>query len=328
MMSSDPSLGAKVLAAMLDVLDNYLPPNPVLNPPLPDPTLSLVSVTERSVGLGSRVGTDMRGPFTVAAVKGSRLEAVVRFQVWSDEPATIDSAVQDLVARLLADREVLRAAGFLRLALKSSGTSEIVPAVNNYWRESVDFELLYEFPYVDADDAQSLIARIPINIDDNLAEAMTVSDEMARWDNLTAPPLSLRGPLTIGQLSAVAFIPGTTPTGKVTVTRTFDGATGPAPIHPDLTTFLAAIADPDHPAAEGQIIFASLGDFLGAFNPAGTPITLGDWDEDLVPDEYEPLALTIAPPIKLPRVTDRFEINYETSPFDQVAVVYLRATRG
>ena len=313
---------------MLDVLDNYLPPNPVVNPPLPDPNLSLVSVTERSVGLGSRVGTDTRGPFTVSAIKGTRVEAVVRYQLWSDDPANVNVTVQDLVSRLLADREVLRAAGFLRLALKNTGASEIVAAVNNHWRESVDFELLYEFPYVDADDAQSLIAKIPITINDNLATAMTVSDEMARWDNLTAPPLSLRGPLTIGQLAAIAFVPAATPTGKVTITRTFDGAAGPIPIHPDLATFLAAITDAAHPAAEGQVVFASFSDFLKAFKPAGTPIALGDWNQDLVADDYEPLALLIAPSIKLPRVTDRLEISYETPAFDQVAVVYLRATRG
>ncbi len=91
MMSSDPLLNAKVLAALLDVLDNYLPPNPVLNPPLPDPNLSLVSVTERSVGLGSRVGTNTRGPFTVSAIKGARLEAVIRYQVRCDHPAFCDS---------------------------------------------------------------------------------------------------------------------------------------------------------------------------------------------------------------------------------------------
>jgi len=326
MMSSDPLLNAKVLAAMLDVLDNYLPPNPVLNPPLPDPNLTLVSAAERSVGLGSRVGTNMRGPFTVSAVKGARLEAVVRYQLWSDDPVNVDAAIQDLVTRLLTDREVLRALGFLRLVLKSTGEGQVVPAVNNYWRESVDFEVLYEFPYVDSDDAQSLIASIPINIDDDLATAMTVSDEMARWDNLTAPPLLLRGPLTIGRLSALAFIPGTAPTGKVTLTRTFDGAAGSAPVHPDLPTFLAAIADPHQPPVSGQVVFASLSDFLNAFSPDGTPITLGDWDEDLAADDYDASALAIVPSIKLPRVQDRFEISYETAAFDQIAVVYLRAT--
>ena len=335
MMSSDPLLNAKVLAALLDVLDNYLPPNPVLNPPLPDPNLSLVSITERSVGLGSRVGTNTRGPFTVSAIKGARLEAVVRYQLWSDDPVNVDAAIQDLITRLLSDREALRSSGFLRLALKTVETSEIVAAVNDYWRESVNFEVLYEFPYVDSDDAQSLIASIPININENLTTTMTVSDEIVRWSNQipppppivqSAPPLLLRGPLTIAGLSALAFIPGAAPTGKVTLTRTFDGAAGSPTVHPDLATFLAAVADPNQPAAEGQVVFATLSDFLGAFSAAGTPITLGDWDEDLIADEYDASALEIAPPIKLPRVDDRFEISYETSAFDQVAVVYLRAT--
>jgi len=311
---------------MLDVLDNYLPPNPVLNPPLPDPNLSLVSVTERSVGLGSRVGTNTRGPFTVSAIKGARLEAVVRYQLWSDDPVNVDAAIQDLITRLLSDREALRASGFLRLVLKSTDTSEVVSAVNDYWREGVNFEVLYEFPFVDSDDAQSLIASIPVNIDDNLATTMTVSDEMARWDNLASPPLLLRGPLTIARLSALAFIPGTAPTGQVTLTRTFDGAAGPPPVHPDLPTFLAAVADPNQPAAEGQVVFATLNDFLGAFSAAGTPLTLGDWDEDSVADDYDVSALEIDPPIKLPRVADRLEISYKTPAFDQVAVVYLRAT--
>src|SRR5258706_7604892 len=225
-MSSDPSLSAKVLAAMLDVLDNYLPRNPVINPPLPDPNLSLVSMTERSVGLGSRVGTDMRGPFAVSALKGTRIEAVIRYQIWSDNPGDVDAAIQDLAARLLADRELLRVQGFLRLALRSTGTGESIPTVNDYWRESVDFEVLYEFPYEDSDDAQSLIASIPVNIDQQLATTMAITDEMTRWDNEDAPPLLLRGPLRIARMSAIAFTP-LTPSGTVTLTRTFDGAPGP-----------------------------------------------------------------------------------------------------
>jgi hypothetical protein len=360
--------------------------------------LSLVSVAERAVGLGGRVGTDTRGPFTVSALKGTRLEAVVRYQLWSDTPVGVDAAIQDLATRLLADREVLRAAGFLRLTLKGAGASENVPALN-FWRESAEFAVLYEFPYVDADDAESLIGRIPIEINEEFSESMTVTDEMVRWDDQpapppplppSAPPLLLRGALSIGRLSALAFIPGTAPTGTVTLTRTFDGAPGPPPTHPDLPTFLAAITNPVNPAREGRITFASLTAFLAAFSTSfkitrqslenlkaegvpddvlkqlksiqeqevegegeflnllketigdaqttnfkavilkhsGREITLGDWDEDIVPDEYKSLALTINPAIKLPTVADRFEISYETPAFDHVAVVYLRATRG
>ena len=57
----------------------------------------------------------------------------------------------------------------------------------------------------------------------------------------------------------------------------------------------------------------------------GDPVTLGDWDEDLIPDDYDSLELTIAPPIKLPGVADRLEISYGAVAFDEVGVVYLRA---
>jgi hypothetical protein len=329
-MNSEPSLTTRVLEAMLTVLETYLPPTPLLLPPLPAPSLSLVGLQEKAVGLGQRVGTDLRGPFSVAALKGIRLEAVVRYQVWATTLPDADLAIQDLVMRLLGDRDVLRAAGFLRLALNSAGASENV--AENTWRETAEFTVLYEFPFVDSDGADSLIARIPIEIDSEFAESMTVRDEMTRWDNLFAPGLLLRGRLSIGGLSVLAFTPGAGPPGAVMLTRTFDGASGPPPVHPDLPTFLAAITDPDQPAREGQFSFASLTDFLAAFGPAGSVVTLGDWDEDLplhLPDEYQSLALPIQPAIELPSVADRFEITYPiTVPSPNKFVVYLRATRG
>ena len=328
MMNSDPTPLGKSLDAMLKLLKRYAEP-PLLSvpppPPLTPPSVVLTSVVERTVGLGSRVGTDMRGPLSVAALKGLRVEAVVRYEVWEHTPADVGQAIEILVKNLLGDRERLRAAGFLRLALKSTGPSENVFA-EDAWRQNVEFGVLFEFPYVDSDEADSLIAQIPIRINSEINELTTVVDEMARWDNLAAPALLLRGPLSISRFSALTFMPGAAATGKVTLTRTFDGALGPTTVHPDLPTFLAAVADPDHPAVEGQVVFASLTDFLSVFTPDGDPITLGDWDEDLVADDYHASTLTIAPPIKLPRVNDRFEISYETSAFDQVAVVYLRAT--
>lgn len=331
-MASDPSLTTKVLDAMLTVLKNFLPPAQVLSPAVPDPSMSLVGFEERTVGLGNRVGTDIRGPFSIAALKGIRLEATVRFQVWANASPDAETAIQDLILSILGDRDALRAAGFLRLALKSTAASENVDT--DVWRESADFTVLYEFPFVDSDGADSLIARIPINVDSEFAEAMTITDEMTRWDsvaappNVSVPPLVLRGRSSIGGLVALTFVPGSVPIGAVTLTRTFDGA-GVPPTHPDLPTFLAAVTDPDNPAREGQVTFASLTDFLGAFNAFGSTVTLGDWDEDALPDNYQSLALPIDPPIKLPSVADRFEINYEANvPSLDAVVVYLRATRG
>ncbi len=314
---------------MLQHLNDRLPPPDPSPPPSapPNASLSLVSVVERAVGLGSHVGVDQRGPFSVAALKGIRLEAVARYQLWAETPSDVEQAINDLIAQLLGDRDMLRQAGFLRLALKHTGASENVFS-EDAWRQSVEFEVLFEFPFVDADDAESLIARIPIAIRDQFNESTLVTGDLTRWDNESAPSLSLRGPLSIALLSALAFVPGTAPAGSVTLTRTFDGAAGPTPTHPDLATFLAAVTDPNNPAREGQVVFASLSNFLSAFTNAGDPVTLGDWDENLLLDEYQSLELAINPPVKLPNITDRLEIVYDLTPSaTDFAVVYLGVKR-
>lgn len=265
MMAGDPSPISRTLEAMLKVLDHYVEP-PLLAPPpppLPAHNVLLTSVVERTVGLGSRVGTDIRGPFSVAALKGLRVEAVVRYELWAPTPAGVGQAIAELIQHLLGDRELLRAAGFLRIALKSTSPSENVFAEDAY-RQNVDFEVLFEFPYVDSDGAESLIARIPIKINSEINESTTVVDEMARWDNELAPSLALRGPRTIGALSALAFIAGTEPTGKVTITRTFDGATGAPTSHPTLTSFVAAVGGDNPAERHAEVTFVSLAKFLAA----------------------------------------------------------------
>jgi len=252
---------------------------------------------------------------------------VVRYQLWATTPSDVEQAIADLITRLLGDRDVLRQAGFLRLELKQTGVSENVFA-EDAWRQSVEFEVLFEFPFVDSDDAKSLIARIPITIRDHFTEETVVTGNLTRWDNVTAPSLALRGPLNIGLLSALAFVAGTAPAGKVILTRTFDGAPGPTPTHPDLPSFLAAVTDPDNPAREAQVEFATLSDFLSAFTTVGDPVPLGDWNENLIIDEYQSLELPIEPPLKLLNVADRLEIVYALTPSaTDFAVVYLGVKR-
>jgi hypothetical protein len=95
-----------------------------------------------------------------------------------------------------------------------------------------------------------------------------------------------------------------------------------------LPTFFAAVTDPNNPAREGQVVFASLSDFLSAFTVAGNKVTLGDWDQNLLLDEYQALELPIEPPIKLPNIADRLEIAYDLTPSaTDFAVVYLGAKR-
>jgi hypothetical protein len=264
-MASDPTPLSKTLAAMLKVLEKYVKP-PLLAPPpppLPAHTVLLESVIERTVGLGDRVGTEVRGPFSVAALKGMRVEAVVRYEVWGLTPADVGQAIADLVLKLLGDREAIRTDGFLRIALKSTNPSENVFAEDAY-RQNVAFEVLFEFPYVDTDDAESLIARIPIAIDSEINESTTVVDEMARWDNELAPALALRGPLSIGRISALAFVAGPNPTGTVTVTRTFDGASGLPASHPTLAAFVATVSGTTPAQNHAEVTFPSLFAFLRA----------------------------------------------------------------
>ncbi len=319
-----PSLD-QVTANIRDIFDNddYLPP---AAPPLPDPTLSLISVMERSVGIGNRVGNDVRGPFGVTALKGVRLEVTLRFQFWANSPNEVEDAVQNLISTLLADRDELRAAGVLRLALKNVNASETFE--DGFWRQAADFTALYEEPYADTDGAESLIAQIPIKINSNFNETTTVTDEMTRWDDKddqSAPPLILRGRTRIAEMSALYFQPGAAPSGTVTVRRTFDGASGSPSARPDFASFLSAITDPSSPDRHTEFVFASLTAFLALFTADGDTITLGDWNEDAAPDQYQSLALAIDPPVTLPLASDRFEVVFQTNKFDQPAVLYLRA---
>jgi hypothetical protein len=392
-MSSDPSPISRTIDAMLKVLKGYLVPpllQPPPPPPLPAPSVVLSSVVERSVGLGGRVGTDVRGPFSVAALKGLRVETVVRYELWAHTPAEIGQVVDDLIKEILADRDLLRTQGFLRVALQSTTPSENVFA-EEAWRQSVAFDVLFEFPYVDSDGAESLIARIPIDFKGETNESTLVVDQMARWDNEDAPPLVVRGPITIGALSALAFIAGAEPTGAVSVTRTFDGASGPPASHPTLSSFVTAVGGTNPAERHAEATFVSLNEFLSAIasfkitdkslagmtadgvapnvvtsltalkdqevagenefvalvqatiGPADTatfkaqilqhaatltPVTMGDWDKNDIPDEYRSLQFRVQSPIQLTGVTDRLEIAYEHSNLNQVAVFYLRATRG
>lgn len=330
LLNGGPTPLARALQAMVDVLDDYtLPPimQPPPPPPLPPANVLLASVVERTVGVGSRVGLDLRGPFSVAELKGLRVESLVRFELWAHTPAEVAQAAEDLVARLLGDREALRGSGFLRIALKGVNPSENVFS-EDAWRQFVEFDTLFEFPYVDTSDAESLIAQIPIHINSEHNEDTIVVDEMARWDNETAPTLRVRGPIQVGALTALAFIPGAEPVGSVTITRTFDGASGPPASFPTLADFTTAVAGENPAERHAEVTFASLVEFLAAISTLLEPIVLGDWDLDGVPDEYKSSQFRIDPSIRLTTVNDRLEIAFEHPELSEVAVVYLRASTG
>ncbi|MGR9052196.1 MAG: hypothetical protein ACU84J_06065 [Gammaproteobacteria bacterium] len=316
------------IAALMAVFDDYLP---LPGASLPAPTVAIAGITERSAGLGNRRGTEIRGSFPVAALKGIRLDAAVRFQLWAATPNDAETAMSDLKARLMIDRNVLWTEGVLKLTLASSAPPEPVETSTlNAWRTIAEYRVLYEFRYEDSDGAESLIARIPIAVDQEIEnsperETTVVTDAVARWDNDAAAPLVLRGPLTIGGIAALTFVPGPEPTGTVVLTRTFDGAAAAPTLHADLTSFLTAVGG-DNPERHAQISFASVADMLNALGAVGDPTSLGDWDEDGTRDNFQTRTLQVNPAIRLTDAVDRFEMTYQHAAFDQVAVIYLRVT--
>ena len=318
-----PSMLEDAAKAMLDALSKYLPP-PV--PDLPAGTVSLVRWVERPIGIGGIRSGSVTGALALRR-KGVRLEATVRFLVWAGDAMAAGAAIEDLNLSILGARDALRALGFVKLALDDAPISGAAAPAADQWRGSADYRLLYEFSYRSTDGARSLIAKIPVRIDGELRESMSVTDEMARWDNRAAPRLVVRGPAGLASFSMAAFVPKGAPAAKVTLLRSYDGAPGKPKEYADIKQFLAAISGAK-PERNAMVSFASFGDFMAAFQKAGAPAAIGDWDGDGVPDEYQPLALPLKPSIQLPTVRDRFEVGYGGPKFDRVAVVYLRATQG
>jgi hypothetical protein len=328
MASAGQALEA-ALADMLAEMRDLLPP-PTTG--VPEPNVSIASVSERALAVGNWRGNERRGTLAAAPLKGGRLDAVVRFQFWDDDPIVVDESINELHGRLLVAKNELRAEGFLRVKAETTVSAEpVFVEAHNAWRKTTDYRVLYEFHYQDDDGAMSLISEIPVDTNALPDEAMTITDDMARWGAQTANPLVIQGRARIAGLTALAFIPGATPAGTVTVTRSFEGAPGLPAAHGSLTDFLTAVAGANATQRHDSVTFASIGDFLAAFTLAGESVELGnpDLNQPGVVDSYTPLSLAFLPAIELPGTADLFSVAFKTPPsppFDPVAVVYLRAT--
>ncbi|VAW30273.1 hypothetical protein MNBD_CHLOROFLEXI01-3956 [hydrothermal vent metagenome] len=319
---------ADILTQIREALVEVLPPQVGS---LPEPGLTITNVATKPTGLSNFVGEERLNQFAIV-LRGGRVEAAVSFHLWAITPNDIDPQLDQLHANLLEAKDDLRAAGFLRITAAGSSLATYIPSLNA-WRATSEYIFLYEFLYTDTDGAQSLIAQIPIHTDPEelnspQRETAVVSDEMVRWDDDSAPALVLRGNQLVSQLSALTFVPGATPSGEVLLLRTYTDAIDPAAEFPNLDEFITAVTDPDTPARNAQVILP-LNNFLAAFTTTGDPIELGDWNEDNVPDNYEPRLLKFAAPIPLPQTSDRLQLVYQPDSndpqFDQVAVIYLRA---
>lgn len=290
-------LVSQVVSDMLTALRHYLPAQA---PPLPPPSVFAVSVEPRALGLGNWRGNETRASQPIVALKGGRLDAVVRFQLWASDVTAADTAVSSLQSRVLAAAGSLRSAGFLRLAVGDVSSAEQVSTLNA-WRETATYRVLYEYQYDDSEDAASLIARIPIDIDSEFAESMVVTDEMMRWDDHSASPLELSGgvepPTTVHEVVTVAHLPA--------------GWNGSA------VSINAAVGGPLPPWQ-----FASLRSFLGAFAMDPGTVTL-----EGNPYQTGRLAFPNAhfpSPIVLATLRDEFRIAYASPALTTGAVVYLR----
>jgi hypothetical protein len=290
---------SQVVADMLATLSGYLPPQ---IPPSPPPTVSLLSATPQAVGLGNWRGNEVRGALPILALKGGHLDAVVRFQLWANDLAGADGAVKNLQGSLLAATTALRVAGFLRVAPEDESLAE-QPAGVTAWRETANYRVLYEYQYQDTDGADSVIARIPIDIDNNLTDATVVTDQIVRWDNQGALPLELIGngsPTTVRGLSILAFLPAGWTGGAVTVKASIGGA---------LTQWTSAS------------LMAFLTSFTldtGSIDLGGNPYVSGQM---AFPNVNVPVPITLAGP------NDLFRVEYATLALGFNAVVYLRALK-
>lgn len=303
------------IQAMLQTLKAYV--SPAGDPNFPVASVSVSTVNERAVGLSNRRGEEERVGFGVVDLKGGRFDAVVRFELWAGKLPDVELAVQDLIRRLLADRDHLWTAGFLRVALQSISFSENVAALNA-WRQTADLRVLYEYHIVDTDNAQGLIARIPIHIDTEYKETTTVTDDMVRWDHRNAPRLVVRGPMSVTAMSCLFFATGQPPASGVSLIRTFDGATGAPKIHPDLVSFVAAVGGAEPSERHSVVAFNSWNNFIAVFARAGNPVELGG-------NPYSSLRVVFDQNIYLNEVGDRLEVAYQKPAFEVNAVAYLRA---
>jgi hypothetical protein len=310
-MSGSIPTNDPVLDEMLGRLDDFLSPPlvqpgpPPPQPPPPQPSLSLVSVTERSVGIGNLRGTGMVGPFNVRSLKGLQLDAVVRFQYWAQTPEESDASVAGLQGRLRSAGNELRAAGFLRIEAATVSAAESVAAVNDFWRKSADYRVLYEFQYEDNDDALGLIAQIPVDVIDFFKKPMEITDDMVRWDAAAAPELAVSGsntrPRRFSALTVVAFLP-TTPAA-------WDG--------------LGVTVKASMGGEEREASFASVRSFLDAFTELeGTLVLNGNlYFAGRLPLEAVGFPVTL--PFTL-KGDDSLTVSYSDEEFDSDAIVYLR----
>jgi hypothetical protein len=324
-----------VLKEMMKALQHFVPDQVA---GLPRPSLTLARAEFCAAGIGNSIGMSPRGSIGAVEQHAVRVKAIARFSLWGFVPFDTDQAVNALNTVIFARRADLQAQGFLKLSFDESTHLEQTRD-STAWRRFADYDTLYEKSYEDVGDAASLI--LPISVSETATgDSLTVTGDLGRWDDQAAPALSIRGQETFTELAALAFFPdpANTPTGAVTITRTFDGAPAPADAG-TLAAFLAQVTSSAAPARNVFVSFASVSDLLAQFTPDPPPVapdttppdttsvSMGDRNKDGTPDSYVPTHLVFPAPLVLASIADRLELSYARPKFDRAGVVYLRALR-
>ena len=307
---------------MLARLDDFLP---VPTGTLPPPGVSVVQLQEKQIGLGGLHAVEERHSFPVV-YKGIRLSGTVRFQLWGDDPGPLETQLRGVTEAVLAGREALQADGFVDLSLTDVSTTNHLPAVPA-WRQTAEFDVLYEFRSAVSDLAGGLIARVPVEFREEWG-ALLVTGDLTLWDSDGTRPLVVSGRGSVAGLATLAFANAAAfPPGAVTLTRTFEGASGlPTPFG-NLDLFLAAVAGSPPVSANATVSFDSLGAFLAALGvPEADPVTFVD--EAGAPRALELRSRTFDLPVELESTSSRLEIAFAASQLSSGQVVYLRASRG
>jgi hypothetical protein len=224
----------------------------------------------------------------------------VRFQLWADELANVNAASDILQRELLGAQDALRVAGFLRLEVNNALLAEFEESLETL-RKIVEYRVLYEFHFQDADGAESLISRVPIDIDSAFGESTVVTDDMVRWDEESTLALEVRGEssrsIRVEALSILAFLP--------------DGWDG------DAVTVSASVG-----GIIREQVFTSVRAFRDTFNLESTAVELGG--NSYLAGRLDFPNADFPDPLILQGGDDVIRIHYADAVFAENAVVYLR----
>jgi hypothetical protein len=111
---------------------------------LPAPRIAVVRLAARPPNAARWYETGYCSPFELLSSLKNCLEAVVRFQFWSNDLDQVDSAVATLHQRLFAARHNLRAIGLVCVSIQATTLAERA-CFPKTWRKATYYKMLCTF---------------------------------------------------------------------------------------------------------------------------------------------------------------------------------------